>query len=220
MATQLQAAGASGGRRAFDSVARFGAGLAGSAVLGLVCGVLWGEVAPRAVLQEVSGGAAMIVNAETRAFIGADAWFCLIAAVAGLLTGILGYRFLIARRGTAPAGDGPDHVGRAVAASGLILGALAGALLMMWLGGQIGLSGATHALADSPKGTLFDDSLSLGAKSALAFWPLLTSVVILIGEWGSRRTAPSPEPPPPAPGPFGYPPPTGGYGLPPGPGPS
>ena len=58
---------------------------------------------------------------------------------------------------------------------------------MLWLGSQIGLSGYNHLLASSPKGTLFSASLTLGAKSALAFWPLLTGVVILVAEWGTRR---------------------------------
>jgi hypothetical protein len=213
MATQLQAEGLPG-RQTRNGVIAFATGLVGSAVLGLLGGVLWGEVAPRALLQEVGTGEAAIVNAETRAFIGADAWFSVIAAVAGLITGVLGYWFLIARRGSA-SGDGQGyggqgerglgHVGRAAAATGLILGALAGALIMMWLGGQIGLSGYSHTLATSRNGTMFDASLSLGAKSALAFWPLLTSVVILVAEWSSRRTATAP-PPPQAPGHFfGYP---------------
>jgi hypothetical protein len=212
MATQLQAEGLPG-RQTRNGVIAFATGLVGSAVLGLLGGVLWGEMAPRALLQEVGTGEAAIVNAETHAFIGADAWFSVIAAVAGLITGVLGYWLLIARRGSA-SGDGQGyggqgkrglgHVGRAAAAAGLILGALVGALIMMWLGGQIGLSGYDHALATSRDGTLFDASLSLWAKSALAFWPLLTSVVILVAEWSSRRTAP-PPPPPQAPGAFGYP---------------
>jgi hypothetical protein len=191
----------SGGSRegALRAAGLFAAGLAGSAVLGLLGGLLWGEMAPRTLLQEVGAGEAAIVNAETHAFIGADAWFCGIAVVAGLLTGVLGYKFLVARQ------DGDhEYVRRAAAAAGLILGALAGSLVMLWLGGQIGLSGYNHALAMARNGTKFDASLSLGAKSALAFWPLVTSAVILIGEWSSRRTAP-PPPEPAVPGPFGYP---------------
>ena len=55
-----------------------------------------GRAAPRATLQEISAGTAQLMNAETRAFIGADVWFCGIAVVAGLLTGILGFRFCMA----------------------------------------------------------------------------------------------------------------------------
>jgi hypothetical protein len=155
--------------------------LAGSAALGLLGGLIWGEVAPRVLLQEVSAGTAGIVNTETRAFFGADVWFSGIAAVAGLLTGLLGYRLAVAPR---------DGAARASVALALILGAVAGGFTMMWAGGQIGLSSFTRQLGSSPAGTLFPASLALGAKSALALWPLLTALVLLIAEWGTR---PAPE---------------------------
>ena len=164
---------------AWPAVAWFAATAAGSAALGLLGGWIWGEVAPRAALQEISTGTAELMNAETRAFIGADAWFCGIAVVAGLLTGIIGYRFCLSRRtGTT----------RAVIAAGLILGGLAGAFVMLWLGQQIGLSAYNQHLASSPDGTVFPESLTLGARSALAFWPMFTAIVILIGEWGTRSS--------------------------------
>lgn len=190
MNTSPQPASPPGGRRATRSgVTGFAVALIGSAVLGLPAGLIWGEAAPRALLQEI-GGTPEIVNVETSAFIGADAWFCGIAAVAGLITGLLGYRFLVAPR----AGSA-----RAAVTAGLILGGLAGAFVMLLLGEQIGLSAYQHHLASSPNGTTFSASLSLGAKSALSFWPMLTAIVILIGEWGGRRTA---EPADPLP--FGY----------------
>ncbi len=158
-------------------VAWFAAALAGSAVFGLLGGLIWGEVAPRAMLQEISTGTAELMNAETRAYIGADAWFCGIAAVAGLLTGIVGYRFCIARH---------DGGARAVISAGLVLGGVAGAFVMLWLGQQVGLSAYNQHLASSANGTVFASSLTLGAKSALAFWPMFTAIVILVGEWGTR----------------------------------
>jgi hypothetical protein len=176
------------------AVAGFALAVAGSAVLGLLGGLIWGEAAPRAMLQEIGTGTAELVNAETSAFIGADAWFCGIAVVAGLISGLLGYRFLVARA---------TPGARAVATAGLVLGAVAGALVMLWLGGQIGLSAYNQQLASSPKGTLFPASLSLGAKSALAFWPMFTAIVILVAEWGGRRQDTEAGPPP------GYAPPPG-----------
>lgn len=163
----------------------FAVALAGSALLGLLAGFVWGEVAPRALLQEVSPGTAQFVNVETSAFIVADGWFCLIGAAAGLLTGLLGYRFLLAARTGPRAAEGI----RGAATAGLILGGIAGAFVMLWLGEQIGLSGYDQHLASSPAGTLFPASLALGAKSALAFWPLMTAVIILVAEWGTRRSA-------------------------------
>jgi hypothetical protein len=160
-----------------SAVVWFVATLAGSAVLGLLGGWIWGEAAPRALLQEISAGTAELMNAETRAFIGADAWFCGIGVVAGLLTGIIGYRFCM-RRATGGA--------RAAIAAGLILGGVAGGFVMLWLGEQIGLSAYNQHLASSPDGTIFPESLALGARSALAFWPMFTAIVILVAEWGTR----------------------------------
>ena len=157
-------------------LAAFTAALAGSAVLGVVAGLIWAAVAPRALLQEVGSGGAQVVNAETGAFIAADAWFCLITAVGGLITGIAGYRLLVRRAGW-------------TAAAGLVLGAVAAALLTLWTGEHIGLGTYNHLLAASPDGTFFRASLALGAKSALAFWPGLTCLVILLAEYGSRRSA-------------------------------
>ena len=148
--------------------------LAGSAVLGVAAGIIWAAVAPRALLQEVGHGEAQVVNAETTAFIAADAWFCLITAVGGAITGVVGYRLLVRRAGWP-------------AAAGLVLGAVAAALLALWTGENIGLGSYNHLLATSPDGTLFHSSLTLGAKSALVFWPGLTSIVVLVTEYGGRR---------------------------------
>jgi hypothetical protein len=151
--------------------------LVGSAALGLLGGLIWGEMAPRAMLREIGAGTAQVVNAESRAFFGADVWFCGIGVVAGLLTGILGYRFAVAPR---------TGGARAAVAAALIVGAVAGELVMLSLGEQIGLSAYNDHLASSPNGMMFSSSLALGAKSALAIWPLLTAIVVLIAEWGTR----------------------------------
>jgi hypothetical protein len=157
--------------------------LAGSALLGLLGGLIWGEFAPRALLQEVSTGTAQLMNAETRAFFGADVWFGGIGVVAGLLTGVLGYRFVVAPR---------EGGHRAAVAAALIVGAVAGEFVMLWLGERIGLSGYNHDLASSANGTVFSASLALGAKSVLAFWPMFTAIVLLVAEWGA---SPAVEPP-------------------------
>ena len=85
--------------------------LAASAVLGIAAGLIWAAVAPRPLLQEVARGEAELINAETTAYIVADAWFALITAVGGLITGIFGYRILVRRAGAAGAclGDQNDN---------------------------------------------------------------------------------------------------------------
>jgi hypothetical protein len=145
-------------------------------VLGVAGGLIWAALAPRALLQEVGHGEAQLVNAESAAFILADAWFCLIAAIGGAITGIAGYRLLVRREGW-------------IAAAGLVLGAVAASVLMLWTGENIGLGTYNHLLAVSPDGTFFRASLGLGAKSALALWPGLTSLIILLAEYGGRRPA-------------------------------
>lgn len=151
-------------------------GLAASVVLGAIAGWIWGAVAPRAILQEVQPGEAGLVSAESTAFIVADAWFCGISLVCGLITGVLGSRLLVRSHGWP-------------AAAGLVLGAVAAAFLAMWVGDQVGLSTYNHLLATAKPGTLYNSSLALGAKSALAFWPLVTSAVIALTE-GARRPQP------------------------------
>lgn len=145
--------------------------LAGSAVLGVVAGLIWAAVAPRALLQEVARGQAQLVNAESTAYISADGWFCVIVAVGGLITGLLGYLILVRRAGWA-------------AVAGLVLGGLAAALVALWVGENMGLRTYNHQLASSAVGVFFNSSLALGAKSGLAFWPLLTSLAILLAESG------------------------------------
>ncbi len=168
-----------------SAIAWCAAALTGSAVLGLLGGLIWEQVAPRAVLQEIGTGTAELVSAETRAYITADAWFCGIAIIAGLLTGLLGYRFGVSAR---------TGGSRALVVAALIIGALAGALLMLWLGEQLGRSGYEQSLASSAKGTLFPDTLALGAKSALTFWPMATAIVLLVAEWGARANADPADP--------------------------
>lgn len=143
------------------------------AVCGIPAGLAWAALAPRALLQVVSRGTAEVVNAETSAFVVADAWFCLITALGGVLTGTLGYLAVVRRRGAA-------------AAAGLITGALAAALLALWAGDNSGLAAFRHRLMVSVPGTRLDSSLALGATSALTFWPMFTALAITLGEAAVR----------------------------------
>jgi hypothetical protein len=153
-----------------------------SALLGVVGGLVWALVAPRALLQEVGSGTAEVVNAETSAFVAADGWFCVIAAVCGLIAGVLGCWLAVRRAGP-------------LAAIALIVGAVAGAFVMLWVGENIGLSTYNHQLATAANGTFFNSSLALGSKSALVFWPMVTGAVIALRELGTRGATPPPPMP-------------------------
>ena len=146
--------------------------LAATAVIGIPAGYIWALLAPRALAQVVSRGAANVVNPETTAFIAADAWFVLIAVVGGMITGITGYLLLVRRWG-------------APAALGLILGGLAAAALMLWIGDNYGHAAFQHRLLTDRPGTYLHAALSLGSKGALAFWPMVVALVIVVPEAGA-----------------------------------
>ena len=96
-------------------------------MLGLLVGLIWSAVTPRALLVVQSRGVAYVVNSETSAFIEADAWFCLLTAVGGVICGTVGYLLAVRRYG-------------ATALTGLVLGGVAASVLAMWVGQQQGLA--------------------------------------------------------------------------------
>jgi hypothetical protein len=141
------------------------AAAAASALLGLLIGFIWSAVAPRALLVVQSRGVAYVVNSETHAFIVADAWFCLLTAIAGVICGLVGYLVAVRRYGALPL-------------VGLLLGGVAGAWLAMWIGQQQGLARFHAQLATSPAGTRLHEPLVLGGYGALAFWPLFVGLLV------------------------------------------
>jgi hypothetical protein len=151
---------------------------AASALLGLLTGLGWSALAPRALLIVQSRGVAYVANAETSAFIVADAWFCLLTAAAGLICGLAGYLLAVRRYGAA-------------ALAGLVLGGLGAAALAMWVGEQQGLAGFRSSLAASAPGTRLREPLVLGGYGALAFWPLFVGLLVgtieVIGQSVERR---------------------------------
>jgi hypothetical protein len=182
--------------RRTGTAARFGgavaallASMAASAVLGLLTGLLWSALAPRALLVVQSRGVAYVVNPETNAFIAAEAWFSMLTAAAGLLCGVAGYFIVVRRHG-------------AVAVTGLVLGGVAASLLAMWTGQQQGLSAFHASLATSPVGTQLHEPLALAGRGALAFWPLFAALTVgaieLASQSAERKRAEATGLPPPA----------------------
>jgi hypothetical protein len=168
-----------------------------SALLGLLAGLVWSALAPRALLVVQSRGVAYVVNPETSAFIVADAWFCLLTALGGLICGLAGY-FLLVRRYGAPA------------LVGLVLGGVAAALLTMWVGQQQGLAGFRATLAVSRAGALLREPLSLGGRGPLALWVLFAAAIVggieMSAQSRERRNAVLAKAPPPAVSPPPWPP--------------
>jgi hypothetical protein len=146
---------------------------AASAVLGLLTGLLWSVVAPRALLTVQSRGVAYVVNPETNAFIAADGWFCILTGAAGLICGVVGYFVAVRRYG-------------AIAVAGLVLGGVAASLLARWSGQQQGLSAFRATLAVSRSGVMLHEPLSLGGIGPLAFWALFAALVVGVIEMSAQ----------------------------------
>jgi hypothetical protein len=141
--------------------------LVGSAVAGVVGGVVWAVVAPRVQYQmySLNPPTAYATNAETSAFIAADAWYCFIALASGALAGLLAYLFAIRRYGALPM-------------TAALIGSVAAAFIAAWVGHLAsGGPGFDHLLATSKPGTYLYAPISLGSKGALAFWPLGAAIV-------------------------------------------
>lgn len=133
--------------------------IAGTALLGVAAGLGWAALAPRAQLVIYAPHAAAAVNPETGAFIAADAVYCGLCAAGGLVSGLLGFLLAVRRWGPLPM-------------AGVLAGALAAAFLARWVGEQDGLATFHHLLATLPPKARLRGPLTLGAASALAFWPL------------------------------------------------
>mgnify|MGYP001298307137 FL=1 len=58
-------------------------------LVGVVVGVVWWRVAPR-VMVEVTAEGIALVDPAGKAFIAADGWFAVLAALAGLVCGVVG----------------------------------------------------------------------------------------------------------------------------------
>jgi hypothetical protein len=150
-------------RSAWAALIALVAVIAGTAVLGMATGFLWASVAPRALAVVVARGSANVVNPETSAFIAADGWFTLLTAVGGVISGLLGYALAVRRHG-------------ALAMTGVLLGALAGTLIAMWIGQRSGSAAFNHGLSIDRPGTLLHVPLALGGRGPLAFWPLAAGI--------------------------------------------
>jgi len=145
--------------------------LAGSALLGLLMGLIWHWVAPKVPLYADSQDI-YLLNPEGEQSIAADMYFGIIGLVCGLVTGGLAYWRSRAREG-----------GLGVA-FGLALGGLLGGYLAWKLGVALGPSSNIIATAKSvPLGRTFYGPLALTAKAVLLAWPAaaLLALVALTG---------------------------------------
>jgi hypothetical protein len=158
--------------------------LLGSAIIGLLGGVIWSGVAPRAAYVVISHGSADVINPETTAFIAGDACYCLIAVIGGLIIGIAGYGLAVRRYGPLPM-------------AAVLVGSVVAGCAARWVGQNLGLANFNTLLLTSKLGTVLHAPPVLGAETssilwpAIAFWPLAACVIpaglMFYATWQDRQ---------------------------------
>jgi len=148
------------------------------AIIGLLVGLIWGHVAPRAtftVVQTGAKGVAQQNDAESEAQIGVDGWFSLIGAGVGLVTGVGAWRFRSAR--------GPFLIVALAATS--LLGAVIAWRFGLWIGRH-----PTHSQLRTiftHDGATFKPAIKMRAKAALFFQPIGAVLAALLSLGFSRH---------------------------------
>jgi hypothetical protein len=158
--------------------------LAGSAILGLVGGLVWSVVAPRVPYVVVGRGSADVTNAETPAFITGDVWYCVIAVVGGLILGTVAYLYAVRRYGPVPM-------------AAVLAGSVGAGYLARWVGQNLGLAKFNAELGSSKVGTVLHAPPVLGSNPGTVLWPaivlwtlaacVVAGVFITLSALGDRR---------------------------------
>ncbi len=148
------------------------------AVVGLLAGLVWSQVAPRLGFTVVRGSTGLVgvqTDPESEALIAADGWFAIIGAVVGLLTGLLVWTRRPAR--------GPVLMVSLAVAS--LVGALVAWRFGLWLGRHPTQAQVHDALRHA--GATLHARLTLRAKGALFLQPFAAVLVVVVAAGFSRH---------------------------------
>lgn len=139
--------------------------LSAAVLMSLLVGVLWGLLAPteRVLVVEPGRGAALVGESLHR--FDATALFAGAGAVTGFLSAVAGWRW---RRMRGP-----------IQGAGLLLGSVAGAWLMAWIGDLV-VTWDNPRPDDPPVGRIVALPVEVGSQLALVVQPLMAALVILI----------------------------------------
>ncbi len=157
--------------RAWSVAVRWLLPAAGAAlVLGVVAGAVWAAVVPQVTLQRVSGGLELDETSGA-ALYAFDGWYAVVAAVGGLVTGVLALP-VVRRRGWPT-----------VVAAGLV--ATVAGLVQWGLGTH--LDRGAHTGVTPGTGGRSAVALSLSGHAALALWPLAAALVLAVASLAAPR---------------------------------
>jgi len=147
------------------------------AVVGAVVGLVWWWLAPVAQVRIESDGG-YFVDPDPESYIASDMWFAGLSLVAGVLTGVLLWRYV---RRSAVAG-----------VVGMAAGGALGALLGAWLGARFGHVDPA-SVRGLPVGSVVHVSLDVQATAVLFVLPVaaLTGWIVrdLVHDFRTSRSA-------------------------------
>ena len=138
-------------------------------VLAVICGVLWSRLAPSPEFTKFRTDSSMGEDQLSLRF-AADAWYSVVAAVAGLLSGTV----LSWWRDRDPL----------LTSAVLLAGSAAAGGVMSWVGHRLGPGNPSAALAAAKVGAHVPDQLVLSSHTAYVVWPLgalLGALIVLFG---------------------------------------
>jgi hypothetical protein len=140
------------------------------AIIGLLVGLVWGHVAPRALytVVDVKQRLAQQNDVESEAQVGVDGWFALIGAGVGLVTGAVAWRWRSAR--------GPFLM--IVIAAASLLSAVIAWRFGLWVGRHPTQS-QLQPIFDKV-GNTFRPAIKMRAKASLFFQPVGAVIAALI----------------------------------------
>jgi hypothetical protein len=154
-------------RHTWRLAARLGGFAAASLCLGAAAGVLWWLVVEPPAYELNSNGGATISERGLTEFIAADAWFCAIGLVVGVLIGLAAWRWL-------------RTLGWTVVL--VVLACATASALTCWLVGyRLGPGDFSARLAAAQPGELVAIPLTLRAPASLLTWPFFAIIPVLLG---------------------------------------
>ena len=140
---------------------------AASLCLGAAAGVIWWLVVKPPAYELNSNGGAKTTERGLSQFIAADAWFCIIGLVVGLLIGIAAWHLL-------------RSLGWSVVL--VVLACATAAALTCWLVGyRLGPGDFPARLAAAQPGELVPIPVTLRARASLLTWPFFAIIPVLLG---------------------------------------
>lgn len=135
------------------------------ALLGAPIGLLWAAVAPKVSVVRTSEGLNLL-SAQTKAFVGADGWFLVIGLLAGVLCGVLAWRFGRSRS--------------LATVLGLTVGGVLAAVIAWRVGHLVDVPRLAATLRSLSGKPIIDPTLDLRAKGVLFAWPFAAVAAFLV----------------------------------------